>query len=610
MSQQVLPETEGEQVPQDDRVIARAFYISVVVIVVIAAVVGIIFLISQKEPEKETFVENTVTPLVQERTDTMPDVTVTDITQAAGITFTHENGARGDKMLPETMGGGTAFLDFDNDGNPDLLFINSTTWPEDEAPETPPTMALYENDGTGKFSDVTKARGLDVTLYGMGVACGDYDRDGDVDIFVSAVGANKLFRNDGARFVDVTANAGVAGAADTWSTSAAFFDADRDGDLDLFVCNYVEWSRSINLKLVYNLTGIGRAYGPPTHFKGTQCYFYTNRGDGTFEDTSAASGIEVNNIATGEPVAKALGIAPVDANGDGWIDLLIANDTVRNFFFENQKDGTFSETGDIAGVAFDRNGFATGAMGVDSSLYRNDESLAFGVGNFANEMTSLYASDEGFFSDAAITEGIGPESRAMLTFGLFFFDYDLDGRADLFQANGHLEEEINKVQPSQHYEQPAQLFWNAGNDAPHTYVPVDGTKAGDLSKPLVGRGAAYADIDTDGDLDVLITQVGAPPTLLRNDQKLGNHWLRVRLRGKRSNTEGVGAWIEVEHGDNKQRRQIMPTCSYLSQVEPAVTFGLGSSQKIDALRVIWPGGAVQKVDNAEIDRVVVVEEAP
>lgn len=596
-----------ETVPQDDRVITRAFYGSLAVLVGIGVLVGLGFLLKGGEAPSKPVVETPVAPQVQEKTSTVPEVRFLDVTAKAGIDFVHENGARGRKLLPETMGGGCAFLDFDGDDDADLLLVNSATWPGEKAPDRPPTLTLYENH-EGSFKDVTEARGLAVTLYGMGVACGDYDRDGDVDVFISAVGTNKLFRNDGARFEDVTATAGVAGDASEWSTSAAFFDMERDGDLDLFVCNYVRWSRKIDLEVNYQLTGLGRAYGPPTHFKGSYCYLYRNEGDGTFTDVSASSGVQINNPATDQPMGKALGVAPADCDADGWIDLLVANDTVQNFLLLNQQDGTFYESGVESGVAYDRNGLATGAMGIDSAHYRNDSSLGFGIGNFANEMTSLYASEEGFFMDEAITDGIGPTTRLMLTFGLFFFDYDLDGRLDLFQANGHLEDEINKVQPSQHYRQPAQLFWNAGTGGPHTFVPIDGQAVGDLAKPLVGRGAAYNDFDGDGDLDILITQTGGAPALLRNNQDLGHHWLRVRLRAKKNNTEGIGAWVSIDIDGKVQKRQVMPTCSYLSQILPEAYFGLGAAEKVDALSVTWPDASVQKVDNVPIDQVLVVEE--
>ena len=362
-------------------------------------------------------------------------------------------------------------------------------------------------------------------------------------------------------------------------------------DLDLFVCNYVRWSPEINAAVDYRLTGTKRGYGPPSEFGGSQPFFYRNRGNGTFETAAEQAGFHVSNPATGVPVSKALAISPLDFDSDGWMDLFVANDTVRNFLFRNQRDGTFEEIGSALGVAFDSNGAATGSMGTDVACFRGDDTLGIGVGNFANEMSSLFvvAAGDSLFTDETIAEGVGPASRKLLSFGLFFFDVDLDGRADLFQTNGHLEEEINEIQPSQHYRQPSQLFWNRGPDYSSSFVPLDRNLTGDLSLEVVGRGAAYADIDADGDLDILVTQTGDRALLFRNDQVTGNEWLRVRLQGTVANRDAIGAWVEVEASGAKQRQQVMPTRSYLSQVELTLTFGLGDATQADAVRVRWPG---------------------
>jgi hypothetical protein len=540
-----------------------------------------------------------------------PALPFTDVTRAAGIDFVHRNGARGQRLLPETMGSGAAFLDYDGDSDQDLLLVSSGSWPDDPAATTgPSTLALYRNDGSGRFEDLTTAAGLDLHGYGMGLAVGDYDGDGRVDVFVTAVGPNRLLRNEGGRFRDVTGEAGVAGAADAWSTGAAFLDYDRDGDLDLFVANYVRWSPEIDLQVDFRLTGIGRAYGPPTAFQGSHPYLYRNEGGGTFRDVSAASGVEVENPATGRPMAKALGVLPVDVDRDGWLDLVIANDTVQNLLLRNRGNGAFEEVGTAWGVAFDRDGAATGAMGIDAGYYRNDEALAVAIGNFANEMTSFYVSQgtPTLLADEAIQAGIGPASRQVLTFGLFLFDADLDGRLDLLQANGHLEAEINQVQPSQRYAQPTQLFWNCGEDCPATYVPVPAERLGDLPRPMVGRGATYADIDGDGDLDVVLTENGGPVRLLRNDQALGNHWLRVKLVGAGANADALGARVELTAGGVTQRRQVMPARSYLSQVELPVTFGLGPTGAVERLQVAWPDGTVQEVEVTGVDRLLTVRQ--
>jgi hypothetical protein len=607
-------ELTPEAAEQDDAIIGRAFRWSLLLIglIVIAAVVTVV-MFNRGKPQQsavETVVE---LPQFRDRpTAEAPPVPFVDITEQAVIQFQHENGAAGEKLLPETMGHGCGFFDLEGDGDQDLILVNSTRWPWDTRPATAPTCHVYANDGQGHFTDVTRQVGLDFSIYGMGVAIADYDDDGDPDIFLSAVGPNRLLRNDAGRFVDVTAEAGVAGEPTAWSTSCGWLDYDRDGRLDLFVGNYVRWSREIDTSQDFRLIGVGRAYGPPTAFSGSFPYLYRNRGDGTFEDVSAQAGIQKRNPATDVPMAKTMGIAPIDVDHDGWIDLFVANDTVQNFLMHNQRDGTFAEIGDVAGVGFDPAGNARGAMGIDVARFRNDQTLGVAIGNFANEMTSLYCATEEplQFVDAAIATGLGPATRLELTFGLFFFDYDLDGRLDLLAANGHLEDDINKVQASQYYEQPPQLFWNAGPSQATEFLKVPANNCGEaFARRMVGRGAAFADIDRDGDLDVLITAVGQKPRLLRNDQKLGHHWLRVLLQGKPHNRDAIGAWVELVLPDGtKLPRQVMPTRSYLSQCELPVTFGLGSHQRIDRLVIRWPDGSEQEVHEPPIDQAMSIEQ--
>lgn len=597
-----------------DEIVGLAFKRSLLIIAIAVVLFFAGTLVYKASRKEQTLVEAPPASPVSSAVDVpFPVVSFTDITQAAGITFSHSNGARGEKLLPETMGSGAAFFDYDHDGDQDLLLINSQHWPDQaDLDKEQPKMTLYSNDGQGGFTDVTESSGLDVPLYGMGVAVGDYDNDGDADIFITALGLNHLFRNDSGQFHDVTSSGGVGGTVEDWSTSAGFMDIDNDGDLDLFVANYVRWSRQTDFNVDFQLTGIGRAYGPPTAFEGTYNYLYRNEGDGRFSDISTTSGIQVDNPATAKPMGKALAIAPVDIDHDGWMDLLVANDTVQNFLFHNLGNGVFEERGALLGVAFDRDGKATGAMGVDAAHFRNDPALGLAIGNFSNEMTSLYVT-QGFeppLTDEAIVEGIGPASRRALTFGLFFFDYDLDGRLDFLQANGHLEHDINKVQSSQNYRQAPQLFWNCGIQCKTSFLLQPEGANGDLATPLVGRGAAYADIDSDGDLDVLITQNGGPPLLLRNDQALAHHWLRVKLTGSAVNRDAIGAWVELSAGGVLQRRQLMPTRSYLSQVEPVITFGLGNLGQIDSLVVLWPDGTRQPVTDIDIDTQLEITQTP
>jgi hypothetical protein len=513
--------------------------------------------------------------------------------------------------MPEAMGAGAAFFDYDGDDDPDLLLVNAAQWPGDpvDAAKPPPTLALYRNDGRGRFEDVTSQAGLDVSLYGVGVAVGDYDADGDLDVFITAVGPNRLFRNEAGRFVDVTESAGVAGDPAGWGTSAGFFDADNDGDLDLFVCNYVEWSPEIDRAVDFRIAGIGRAYGPPRGFRGAHPSLLRNEGDGRFVDVSREAGLHVESTG-GAPVAKGMALAFADLDADGWTDVIVANDTVQNFAFHNRGNGTFEEKGVEMGLAFDSNGAATGAMGIDVAHYRNDEAIGVAIGNFANEMTALFVGRLGrlVYSDEAIIEGVGPDSRGMLTFGLFFFDYDLDGRLDLLHANGHLEEEIAILQSSQQYRQPAQLFWNAGRNVARAFTPVSSSSTGDLARPIVGRAATYADIDADGDLDVLLTQVAGAPLLLRNDQTLGHHWLRVVLEGRGGNRDALGSRLELRAGEQIQHRTATFTRSYQSQVEKPLTFGLGDADRVDRLEIQWPDGSRSVLEDLGVDQILHVDQ--
>jgi len=602
---------EAELVDADDRRIGRAFRGSVWVIAIVL-VVGLAAYFGTRLKREPVRVKDAVLerPLAQAPAAVaIPAARYTDVTRASGIRFVHRNGAYGEKLLPETMGGGVAVIDVKNDGRANLLFVDSGNWPWKAAGPQQPTLVLYMNDGHGNFRDATAGSGLEaVNLYGMGVAVGDFDNDGYDDIVVTGLGAIRLLRNLGGsgRFADVTRQAGIVSAPEDWNTCAAFVDVDNDGLLDLFVCRYVRWSREIDRAIDFQMTGIGRAYGPPNTFEGSSPRLFRNRGNQTFEDVSDKAGLRVVNPATGKPIAKSLGVLPIDVNGDGWIDLVVANDTTRNLLFLN-RGGVFEESGVRSGLAYDANGNARGAMGIDAAHYRNDDRLAIAIGNFANEMSALYVGGGAppLFDDQAIIAGIGPATRRALAFGVLFLDYDLDGRPDLFQANGHIEDEINKVQASQQYAQPMQLFWNCGDACAQVFAEVPAQERGALAQPIVGRGAAYADLDGDGDLDLVVTQIAGPPHVLRNDQSSGNHWLRVRLEGSgKTNRDAIGSWVELTAGGIVRRQQVMPTRGYLSQVERTLTFGLGAAARVEKLRVHWTDGTSEDVEVPAVDRVL------
>lgn len=605
-----------ETAAPDDAVIGKALFWSLLVMasvgVVAAAGYGVYWLRTLRTAPSVVVDELKAPQTRSLPAASLPEVKFADITDASGLRFTHFSGAEGEKLLPETMGSGCAFFDYDNDGDQDVLLVNSAAWPWAKRKEkTPSTSALFRNDGKGNFEDVTTDSGLDVTIYGMGVACGDYDADGWTDVFISAVGLNRLFHNERGKFVEVTEAAGVGGVPTQWSTGCGFFDYDNDGDLDLMVVNYVAWSRDFDVAQGFRLVDDIRAYGPPRAFPGTFPYLYRNDGDGKFTDISKDAGIDVKNSSTGVPVAKSMAIAPVDLDSDGWMDVIVSNDTVQNFVYHNQRNGKFKEIGTQSGLAFGSDGLPRGAMGTDVAHFRNDKTLAVVIANYATEPTALYMSQENplQFVDNATATGLGPQSRLELKFGIFFFDSDLDGRLDILSANGHLEDEISKLQASQTYAQPPKLYWNCGLDQSSEIVPLSAEKLGkDFVQPMVGRGASYADIDGDGDLDVLLTASRGPARLLRNDQKLGHHWLRLKLVGSGSNPEAIGAWVEVHVGDQVMQRQVMPTRSYLSQTELPVTFGLGKADKPDKVIIRWPNGKRQEVARPEIDKLQTIRQ--
>lgn len=527
-----------------------------------------------------------------------PALRFTDVTAAAGLEFTHNSGRAGKKYLPETMGSGGAFFDFDGDGWLDVLLINGKDW----QPKGRKTLhALYRNDRNGKFTEVTKGSGLDVEMYGLGVAVADYDNDGKPDVYITALEGDRLFKNvsegGGAKFRDVTAASGIRNA--NFGTSAAWLDYDRDGLVDLFVANYVQWSPEKDLWC--SLDGATKSYCTPESYKGTSSRLFRNvsrGGNGKFQDVSQKAGVA-------NPTSKALGVAVLDYDVDGWPDLFVANDTQPNKLYRNRKNGTFVEEGLEAGVAFGEDGVARGAMGVDAADYDRSGRPHLLVGNFSNEMLALYHNEgNGVFVDEAPASAVGRASLLTLTFGVFFFDYDLDGLLDLFAANGHIEEEIGRVQPRVSYKQPPLLFRNLGKGK---FEPVTAKLGTELNRPVVARGAAYGDYDRDGDLDVLLTSNHGPAYLFRNDGGNRNRWLCLRTVGKKSNRDGIGAVVRVTSASGRQWQMVRSGSSYCSQSDLALTFGLGKDPKA-TLEIEWPSGQKQRLADVPANQLITVEE--
>ena len=504
-----------------------------------------------------------------------------DVTLQAGIQFHHHSGAYGGKLLPETLGSGCAFLDYDGDGWQDIILINGMDWPGHKRQRT--TLRLYRNNRNGTFSDVTRKAGLDVEVYGMGVAVGDYNNDGFPDILVTSVGQNRLFRNTGkGTFLEVTRSSGLAGRQG-FSTSALWFDFDRDGLLDLFVCNYVKWSPEHDV--FCSLDAKHKSYCTPEAYRGETCWLFRNRGDGTFEDVTAKSGIFDSS-------SKSLGAAIVDYDRDGWPDLLVANDTQPNKLYRNMHDGTFKDVAVEAGIAFSTEGKARAGMGVDVADFNNSGTVGVAITNFDNEMTGLYrAVGNGTYEDVSMQAGIGLASKNSLGFGCAFLDGNLDGALDLLVANGHIDETVRNIRGNVGYAQPPQFFLNDGKGKFRDVASELGTE---FNQPKVGRGLAYGDFDRDGDLDILMTTNNGPAFLFRNDQSSGNKSIRFRLVGTKSNRDAIGATVRISHGGGAQLRLVKSGSSYLSQSELPVTFGLGRQDGIERAVINWPSGRVEE----------------
>ena len=521
-------------------------------------------------------------------------VVFSDATAQAGIKFVHHNGGAGKKFLPETMGSGAVFFDFDADGWQDLFLVNSKDWPAAARPKAA-ISALYRNV-RGTFSDVTRGSGLDVALYGIGATAADFDNDGRADLYVTALGGNRLFHNlGGGKFADVTKRAGVADGG--FSTSALWFDYDKDGRLDLFVANYVQWTPATDLHCT--LDGKNKSYCTPESYKGQSPSLYRNRGDGTFENVTRAAGLF-------DTSSKGLGVAMLDFDGDSWMDLFVANDTEPNRLYRNRGNATFEDVAVPAGVAFSQQGVARAGMGVDAADYDGSGRPSLIVGNFSNEMMALYHNEgKGLFIDDAPRSTIGKATLLTLTFGCFFFDYDLDGYPDIFAANGHVSDDIEKVQSRVTYAQPPHLFRNA---AGKQFVSAREQAGPAFARPVVARGAAYADYDNDGDLDVLLSVNNGAARLLRNDGGNANNVLRVQTLGSASNRDGIGARIEVTAGGRRMWQIVKTGSSYASQSELPVTFGLAAASSADSIRVTWPSGKVDTVGPQNANQLLIIEE--
>jgi enediyne biosynthesis protein E4 len=521
-----------------------------------------------------------------------------DVTQQAGIRFVHNNGAFGKKFLPETLGPGVAFIDYDNDGWPDIFLVNGTDWPSHVQKRTTPQ--LYRNNHDGTFTDVTHKAGLDVEMYGMGVAVGDYDNDGFDDLFVTALGQSRLFHNNSnGTFTDVTQKAGLSGHREL-STSAAWVDYDKDGRLDLVVGNYVQWAPETDLYCT--LDGKSKSYCTPESYKGSAARLWHNRGDGTFEDVTQKAGL-------GDPTSKTMGIAVLDYDNDGWPDLLFSNDTQPNKLYRNNANGTFSEKGVIAGIAFSEDGVARAGMGVDAADYDHSGYPSVMITNFSNQMLSLYHNEgKGLFVDEAPQSAIGRATLLTLGFGCFFFDYDLDGWPDIFVANGHIDPEIQRVQANVKYAMPPHLFRNLGKGK---FEEVTNAMGAAFTTPRVGRGAAYADLYNDGRLDLLLSTNGGPAYLFRNEVQAGgvaSRSVRLKLKGTKSNRDGIGAVVRLSSGGDLQTQMLRSGSSYLSSSELVLTFGLAQHDKADTIEIRWPSGQIDHLSHVTAGQTMTVTE--
>lgn len=544
-------------------------------------------------------------------------VQFSDVTTAAGIKFVHANGVFGERWMPETVGSGAAFFDFDNDGDQDIFLVNGREWRHEEIeaykrgngrrratliPKNLPhrihTGTLYRNNGDGTFIDATNFSGLNIEIYGMGAAAGDYDNDGQIDLYVTSLTRNYLFHNEKGRFHEVTAPAGLED--NTWSTSAAWLDYDRDGRLDLFVGHYIKWSPATDV--FASVDGKTKSYVGPISYPGQPNRLYRNLGNGKFKDASKNAGILAN---AGRALnGKALGVAVCDYNNDSWPDIIVANDLTPNFLFRNNANGSFSEIGAMAGLAYNEAGATRAGMGIDTADIDQSGHESVVIGNFSDEMLGLYRNNGGLFTDMAPRSLLGQASLKFLTFGVLFLDYDNDGWPDLFVANGHVDSDVARLRSDVSYRQRPLLFHNQKGEFHEV-----GLESGEaLRREHVGRGLAAADIDLDGDVDVVMTSNGDSPTLFRNENSTGNNVIRLVLEGTRSNRSAIGTLVTASIGKNVVRRTVRSGSSYLSQSELPLTIGLGKATKADTIVISWPSGQKTRLQNIMANRAIVVNE--
>jgi len=520
-----------------------------------------------------------------------------DITAEAGLSgFRHITGANGEKYFPEAMGAGIALIDYNGDYWQDILLVNGGVWPDDEK-QNSSGLSLFRNNGDLTFTDVTSEAGLSgVHAYGFGIAAGDYDNDGDEDFYFTTLGPNKLFENQSGSFVDVTAQSQSA-LEPSWSTTAVFFDADRDGWLDLYVGNYVYWSPEEDI--FCTLDGTTKSYCTPELYEGRPSRFLYNNGDGTFSDRTDELGFLPSP-------GKMLGALEFDYNKDGMPDLVVASDTQPDLLYKNKGDGSFEEIGALSGLAYDENGVARAGMGIDAGIVDTTGRQSVFVGNFSKEMISVfrYGSND-LFIDRAASSKIGRSSLMTLTFGLFLADMDLDGDLDLFTSNGHVQQEVGQTQDGITYRQAPHLFLNDGNGQFSDIAPAIG---GVLQNAYVGRGAVYGDLDRDGDLEIVFTENGGGVHVWRNEVNDGNTWLRIYVKGTTSNRSGLGTTIQVHWDEQVEERVIRSGASFLSQHELVATFGLEASTTVDQIKVFWPGGSETILKNVDANQEILVVE--